>query len=344
MNIYLKNRPGTFFSNNPAIVVAGMFVTVILLVIVGASQKEVTIIDDFEKKQVVTYKGSVHDILEQNKIELNPKDKISPSPETITKDGENIVIKRAVPVDIVFDGTVKRVVSSEQTVGDVLAAEGITYGKTDKVYPELDTIVSKDMEIRVVRIAEEEITETLIIPYAKEVKQVSEWEVGKEVLTQNGADGEKTRKIKITYEDGVEKKREVIEEKIVKPVVNEILSVGAIDTRVVPGGETISFNKMLVMKATSYTDDIACTGKIGGNTATGTKPRRIPGGGRWSTVAVDPKVIKLGTKLWVEGYGFAIAEDVGGAVKGNIIDLFFTRGSEEYARWSTHKVKVYILR
>ena len=59
-------------------------------------------------------------------------------------------------------------------------------------------------------------------------------------------------------------------------------------------------------------------------------------------VAVDPNVIPLRTKLYVEGYGFAIAADVGGAIKGNRIDLFFNT-IDECMNYGRKKVKVYIL-
>lgn len=89
-----------------------------------------------------------------------------------------------------------------------------------------------------------------------------------------------------------------------------------------PEPETVTF------EATAYT----WTGK---KTATGTCPSR-------GTVAVDPEVIPLGTKLYIEGYGEAVAEDTGGLVKGNIIDLYFPTESEcwEFGR---RQVEVRIL-
>ena len=53
-----------------------------------------------------------------------------------------------------------------------------------------------------------------------------------------------------------------------------------------------------------------------------------PGG--LSTVAVDPRVIPLGSKVWVKGYGYAIAADTGGAIKGNIIDVYVNSEAEAY--------------
>lgn len=58
-------------------------------------------------------------------------------------------------------------------------------------------------------------------------------------------------------------------------------------------------------------------------------------------VAVDPNVIPMGTKLYVEGYGEAIAADQGGAINGNRIDLFFDSKAEAY-NWGMRTIKVYI--
>ncbi|WDC85051.1 3D domain-containing protein [Caloramator sp. mosi_1] len=101
------------------------------------------------------------------------------------------------------------------------------------------------------------------------------------------------------------------------------------------------------MRATCYTSSYEDTGKMPGSpgfgrTATGTFARRDEDG--YSTVAVDPKVIPLGTKLYIPGYGFAIAEDTGGAIKGNKIDLYFNPGSREYRTWGVRYVDVYVLK
>jgi len=64
---------------------------------------------------------------------------------------------------------------------------------------------------------------------------------------------------------------------------------------------------------------------------------------RVGAIAVDPTVIPLGTKLYVEGYGFATAEDTGSMIKGNTIDVYFDSEAECYA-WGIKYPKVYILK
>jgi 3D (Asp-Asp-Asp) domain-containing protein len=73
-------------------------------------------------------------------------------------------------------------------------------------------------------------------------------------------------------------------------------------------------SRTIEVVATAYT-------YTGHRTFTGTVPIR-------GTVAVDPKVIPLGTRLWVEGYGPGIAVDTGGAIRGRKVDLFMTSRSE----------------
>jgi len=97
-----------------------------------------------------------------------------------------------------------------------------------------------------------------------------------------------------------------------------------------------TYRKSYNMIATGYEPSERSCGKYAdGYTANGIKA--APG-----IVAVDPKVIPLRTKLYVEGYGPALAADVGGAIKGNRIDLFFNT-VEEALRYGRRRVKVYVL-
>lgn len=86
--------------------------------------------------------------------------------------------------------------------------------------------------------------------------------------------------------------------------------------------------KTLVVEASAYT-------WTGHKTATGTWPKR-------GTVAVDPNVIPLGSKLWIPGYGFGVAEDTGGMIKGAKVDLFMS-SEEECFQWGRKQVQITIL-
>lgn len=84
----------------------------------------------------------------------------------------------------------------------------------------------------------------------------------------------------------------------------------------------------MIFEATAY-----CY--TGNRTYTGTWPSR-------GTIAVDPTIIPLGTRLFVEGYGEGIAEDTGGAIRGNIIDLYMLDRNEALS-WGRRQVEVRII-
>ena len=110
---------------------------------------------------------------------------------------------------------------------------------------------------------------------------------------------------------------------------------------VVINGKTVRYKKVIEMRATAYDASYESNGHWGAVTAIGTKLR--PG-----VVAVDPRVIPLRSKVYVEGtdswgdYGQAVAEDVGGAIKGNRIDLFYS-SRDTVKRFGRRNVKVYVL-
>ena len=106
-----------------------------------------------------------------------------------------------------------------------------------------------------------------------------------------------------------------------------IMTYRIIEERTIPREETRE-PKPMIFEATAY-----CY--TGNRTATGTWPSR-------GTIAVDPEVIPLGSKLYVEGYGEGIAEDTGGAIKGEIIDLYMEDRNEALS-WGRRQVEVRII-
>src|SRR5690606_7527698 len=134
-------------------------------------------------------------------------------------------------------------------------------------------------------------------------------------VVKKGSSGLKELAIKVIFENGKEVKREITEEKIIKEPVNGVIEEGSRTTFVSSRGQVTRFVRALKMTATAYDATYESCGKhpdhpYYGITYSGLKVR--PG-----IVAVDPKVIPLGTYLYVEGYGEALAADIGGAIKGN---------------------------
>jgi len=95
------------------------------------------------------------------------------------------------------------------------------------------------------------------------------------------------------------------------------------------------YKRVIDMKATAYAPGALDNGKWNNQTYVG-------GTVQHGIAAVDPKVIPMGTKLWVEGYGEAIADDQGGAIKGNRIDLAFNTRNEALD-YGIKNVKIYVL-
>lgn len=96
------------------------------------------------------------------------------------------------------------------------------------------------------------------------------------------------------------------------------------------------YKQIITMESTAYEPGpTSCGGDTSGNTACGLKAG-------YGVVAVDPDVIPLGSRLYIESYGYAVAGDTGGAIKGNMVDVGFMTLDECYA-WGRREVRVYLL-
>lgn len=157
---------------------------------------------------------------------------------------------------------------------------------------------------------------------------------GQVVKAQDGRDGVLKRTFKVTYHDGHPIKQELTGEERTDPIPTLYLinRNGFATSR----GSFVR-SKVMVMKATAYDPSPATIGPHAtGRTCTGRKAD-------YGIAAVDPRVIPLGTLLYVEGYGLALAADTGSAIKGNRIDLCYAskRVADGYGyQW----VKVHILK
>jgi 3D (Asp-Asp-Asp) domain-containing protein len=178
------------------------------------------------------------------------------------------------------------------------------------------------------------VTQREPIPYSTLRKATSQLRSGSSRTVQNGANGEKEIVFRVsTRPDGVELHREKISERVIKKPVAEIVQEGQRAT--LPSRGYFSGRRMLSMVPTTY-DPYNCGGDGRGKTSTGLNAR-------YGVAAVDPKFIPLGTRLYIEGYGYAIAADTGGAIKGNRIDLCVDSKHQARGIRSFKPVRVYII-
>ncbi|WP_352420326.1 3D domain-containing protein [Proteiniborus sp.] len=321
-------------------------VAVFSLTIYDVMTKNIDIVVDGKEISVNTSKKTISEILEEKEITLGKLDHINISVDSPLQDGMKIEIKRAVPVTINYGGNLLEIKTAKNTVKEVLDSIKLDYNQ-DKITPSLNNKINSGMEIDIVRIDEKFETITEAIPYKTIAKDNNDLDKGKLITIQDGQEGVKEVKIKEVYENGKLLSSEIVEEKTIAEPINEIIEKGTKEKEyTIASRGTFAGKREIVMVATAYDLSYESTGKRPGDkwygiTASGTQAR--PG-----AVAVDPKVIPLGTKLYIESldstpdYGYAIAEDTGGAIKGNRIDLFF-ESAKEVKSFGRRKVKVYII-
>ncbi len=217
------------------------------------------------------------------------------------------------------------------TVGEALSDSGIALQGLDYSRPRENAPLPENRHIQVIRVREEQYLESETIPFKSETQPVADLEIDKRSLVQSGVLGLMTKRIRVRYEDDIEISRQVEDEYISQEPQSEIIGYG---TKVVPrtldtpGGQ-ITYWRALEMYAISY--NVTSNGGYG--TATGVPLAK-------GVAAIDPQYIAYGTKMYVPGYGNALAADTGGGINGRMIDLGYL--DEDYVSWHQW-VTVYFL-
>jgi len=295
--------------------------------------KQVTIKVEDEIHSIKTREIGTAAILRQAGIDVEPEDLIAES--GFFWWGRTISVTKAIPVTIV-DGEKKHFIRipclKEE---EALKTAGITMGPEDYV----ETIRTSGPEgpgliMQVNRITRGLVVERRELNFTTEFKPVYYLAAGRRRTVQAGHPGIKEVVWQVTYRNQQEVAREKLDAAVFKLPQNRVVVYGSIADSVSSpsmayrGQPPAEFRRELILEATGYTH-------TGNPTFTGIYPRR-------GIVAVDPRVIPLGTLMWVEGYGYARAADTGGLIKGNIIDVFFDT-EEEALEWGRRKVRVLLV-
>ena len=308
-----------------------------VLITMGSSllmNNEVTIIIDGEEHVYNTTVETVEDLLKEEDILLEEYSYISVDKQEPVVQGLEIVINTPQDIVILDNNEEINIRSGYKTVEDILAQHDIIVGRDDYTVPTIKAEIveseNKEPIIIINRVQRETSVVTEAIEYETVTEENSEMYKGEEKVITEGQLGERTITNEIVTVNSEESNSRVVDNKVTREPVTEVKQVGTKERPVAttpaaksggstPSGKNIA--RTYTMEATAYTDDAQSQGKWVGKTASGMKPQV-------GVVAVDPSVIPLHTKLYIEGYGHAVAGDTGGAIKGNRIDLFFNTRNE----------------
>jgi uncharacterized protein YabE (DUF348 family) len=288
--------------------------------------------------EILTPAGTVGEALWLAGQQVYAADRVEPPLSAPIQTGMTITIARARQATITVDGRTLTARSQGETVAQALADAGVALAGLDYSLPELGAPLPEDGLIRVIRVREETtVAQTVERPeviYQAVADQPLDWRQ----QIEPGADGVTRTYTRIRYEDGVEVARTPEAEFLAQPTSPRVIGYGQrIDIRTVdtPDG-SLEYWRSYDVYATSYSPSrsgVPRTARWFGITRSGLPLTR-------GLIAVDPRYIPLGTRLYVPGYGFALAADTGGGVRGRFIDLGYD--DDNYRPWS-RRVTIYFL-
>ncbi len=275
-----------------------------------------------------TYATDPAEVLGEAGLELDEND-------TYTTDGTTaITVRRSQDITLIYYGETSHVSSFGETVEELLTRLNIAVEDEDTVSQPMDLETYDGMILRVDQVLELEQSYTASLAHETTYCYDSSLPAGSETVITPGVDGELLRTATVTYINGEETQRTVHSETVTAPAVTEVIALGtgeipALDpdampvigdgTITLPTGEVLTYTGTWEVLATAYTHTDAGCDYV---TATGTIVHI-------GTVAVDPRYIPYGTRMFIvtnDGayiYGVATAEDCGGGIKGERIDLYF---------------------
>ncbi|MEM6528951.1 MAG: ubiquitin-like domain-containing protein [Chloroflexota bacterium] len=264
---------------------------------------QVTIVDGERQMEVRTAGESVRDALYEANVTLYLADAVEPDMNDPIDRDMTIKIDRSVPAKVIADGVTIDTRTRGETVADLLVDADVALMGLDYSIPAEAVAVRPGMTVRVIRVAEEVISETEIIPFDEIRQPDPELELDRAQVVQDGTNGILRKDIRIRYENGISVSRTEEGTTVIQEPQDRISAYGtkivlrSIDTEQGPR----EYWRVVRLYTSSYHP-----AAIGGDNITATGRLLTRG-----VVGVDPTFIPYGSELFVPGYGVGIAADTG---------------------------------
>jgi uncharacterized protein YabE (DUF348 family)/3D (Asp-Asp-Asp) domain-containing protein len=310
------------------------------------AQKQVTVVVDGAAFRVKTQATDVAGLLKQADVEFGQGDVITPVVSSTVSSGMTVLVRHAVPVTVRVGDTPQSLNVVGTTVADALVAVGIDPESNPAVTPAPTARLEPGMTITAPQVFARVSRERISLPFDHRTVKDSGLPVGVRRVTTPGQPGIRLRLFRAIVANGLEGPKSLVAEKTLVAPVDEVVAVGT--ARRCAGNRAIvasarSLQGVRSLKAPSRGRRMVCE-------ATGYAPGSGGADHRCATgafathgvIAVDPRVIPLGTHVFVPGYGYAVAADTGGDIKGNRIDLCYDT-YDEAIQWGRRDVTIIIL-
>lgn len=289
--------------------------------------RRITVEADGQTKEVRTNSGSPAQILQEAGVTLEPGDGWRlQGPNKRVQDGSVITVVRGVPFTVIRGEQTAEYKSSKATVGEALKDIGISY-KKERVYPPVGEPLQPNMQIYVLGRGEELHFSEASVDIPVKYEEDHSMNFGTESVQHPGKPGKQTIVSKrIKNSDGQHSMQELTR-RVTEEPESKIIRKGMAMSVYTPEGY-----KRYTKKFTAHASAYVATGN---RTSIGLVPYE-------GIAAVDPRVIPYYTKMYIPGYGIAMAGDTGGDMVGNRIDLFFN-DYHQAIHWGRRDVEIYIL-
>ncbi len=199
----------------------------------------ITLVEDENAKELVFHGGQVKDVLLDADITLGKNDTLNHDLEAYLSDGMSVEVAHRFLVSLDVDGAQSECLTEADTVQELLEEQQIHLDAKDQIEPALETFLADGTQIVIQRVFVERVSEFEAVPYETQVEYSSAMLEGESSRRRQGAEGEKEVIYEVTYVDGKEESRRMVEEKIIREPVDTILVKGTAPRRRVVSREQI---------------------------------------------------------------------------------------------------------